>query len=113
MMCIDYVVDFVDILFGDIWRLVKFGELGWNVGLICIDRGNELMDFVVEKGYFNIWLLDEELIFVGMIGLEEKRYGNLFCFVGRIKYGWFVFDFGYLFMGYFYFLVGNKLIYLS
>ena len=113
MMCIDYAADLADISLGDIWRLAKPGELGWNAGLIRTDRGNELMDLAVKKGYLNIRPLDEELILVGTIGLEEKRHGNSLRFAGRIKHGWPVPDFGYLPTGHLHPLVGNKPTYSS
>lgn len=113
MMCWDYASDVADISMGDIWKLCKPGEPGWNAGIVRTDKGESLMDLAVSKGYVKVQPLDEELILNGTIGLEEKKHGNSLRFAGRIKHGWPVPDFGYQPTGHLHPLVGSKPTYSS
>lgn len=95
MMCLDYAADLADISLGDIWKLAKPGEAGWNAGLVRTETGEQLVNTAVSKGYVFIKPLDEWMILSGTIGLEEKRHGSSVRFAGRAKHGWPVPDFGY------------------
>lgn len=108
MMCLDYAADVADISLGDIWKLAKPGESGWNAGLVRTERGNDLIELALKKGYIDIKPLDEEMILTGTIGLEEKRHGSSVRFAGRIKHGWPVPDFGYQPTGHLRPLIGVK-----
>lgn len=113
MMCLDYAADLADVSLGDIWKLAKPGEAGWNAGLVRTDKGNELVELAVKKGYINVRPLDEEMILTGTIGLEEKRHGSSVRFAGRVKHRWPVPDFGYKPTGHLHPLIGVKPTYSS
>jgi coenzyme F420 hydrogenase subunit beta len=113
MMCLDYAADLADISLGDIWKLAKPGEPGWNAGLVRTNKGSELIELALKKGYINIRSLDEEMILSGTIGLEEKRHGSSVRFADRIRFGWPVPDFGYQPTGHLKPLIGVKPRYSS
>lgn len=113
MMCLDYSADLADVSLGDIWRLAKLGEAGWNAGLIRTQTGKELVDLAIEKGYVFTKPLEEDMILSGTIGLEEKRHGSSVRFAGRIKNGWPVPEFGYKPTGHLHPLTGSKPTYSS
>ena len=96
MMCLDYAADLADISLGDIWKLAKAGEAGWNAALVRTPIGQELIDLAVKKGYLHVQPLDVEMMVTGTIGLEMKKHGNFSRFADRIKHGCPVPEFGYL-----------------
>jgi len=95
MMCLDYAADLADISIGDIWKLAKGGEAGWNAALIRTDIGQELVDLAVKKNYLHVQPLEEDMLLNGTIGVEMKKHGNSTRFAGRIKHGLPVPEFGY------------------
>ncbi len=113
MMCLDYAADLADISLGDIWKLAKPGERGWNAGLVRTEKGAELINLAIQREYIKTRPLDEEMILTGTIGLEEKRHGSSVRFADRIKHGWPVPDFGYKPTGHLHPIIGIKPTYSS
>lgn len=89
-MCVDWSAELADVAAGDFWDpQAKAGEfLGVTTCLVRSERGEEVVEGALQKGYVELEPVDDPLRLAAGIGYELKKHAAAFRLRQRRRFGW-------------------------
>lgn len=88
LMCVDWSSESADISAGDIFTSIPEENRRWTATLIRTDKGEELMETAIKKGYVVVKDFDAEALPGSGLGWEAKKHANMYRLIQRKKYNW-------------------------
>ncbi|NIM44999.1 MAG: 4Fe-4S dicluster domain-containing protein [Nitrososphaeria archaeon] len=88
LMCVDWSAESADISAGDILTSIPEDNPRWTATLIRTEKGEELIETAINKGYVVAKDFDATVLTSSGLGWEAKKHANMYRLIQRKKYNW-------------------------